>query len=124
MRGRKPTATIIKLTRGNPGRRPLPQKEPRVEGPIERPSRLSGRAGELWDSVIGRAWWLSWADGPKALMWCYLQAEFEQSPNSMIAARIAQLRGLASDLALDPAARARLGAQSDKPRGPADKYFD
>jgi hypothetical protein len=124
MRGRKPTATIIKLVRGNPGRRPLPQREPWVGGPIERPSGLRGRAGKLWDSVIGRAWWLAWPDGPKALVWCHLQAEFQRSPNSMIAAHMAQLRGLASDLGLDPAARTRLGAQPDKPRGPADKYFN
>jgi P27 family predicted phage terminase small subunit len=30
MRGRKPTPTALKLVKGNPGRRPLPKKEPKV----------------------------------------------------------------------------------------------
>jgi hypothetical protein len=110
MRGRKPTATVLRLLNGNAGKRPLPQSEPIPDGAIERPAKLEGAAGQLWDTFITRAFWLTWADGPKALMWCHLQAEFERSPSQMLSSRIAQLRALGSELGLDPASRARLGA--------------
>jgi len=99
---------------------PLPT--PEEEGPIVRPAKLRGAAGKLWDQYITRASWLTWADGPKALMWCHLQAEFEKAPSMMVAARIAQLRALGSELALDLSSRMRLGVtrKPDKP----DPYFD
>jgi hypothetical protein len=124
-RGRKPTATVIKLARGNPGRRPLPRDEPRPQGDVEKPDGLSGRPSLLWDQFIERAFWLTWADGPKALIWCHLQAEFERKPGKMVASRIAQLRALGSELGLDPASRARLGVRDDdKAReDPAAKYI-
>lgn len=125
IRGRKPTATVIKLASGNPGKRPIPQGEPEPGGEIERPAKLKGKVAELWDRFIARAFWLTWADGPKALMWCHLQAEFERSPKNMQAARIAQLRSLGSELGLDPASRARLGTKdaNGKPKDASDRYF-
>jgi hypothetical protein len=125
IRGRKPTATIVKLATGNPGKRPISQGEPEPGGPIERPAKLKGKPGLLWDAFIARAFWLTWADGPKALMWCHLQAEFESDPTKMVAARIAQCRALGSELGLDPASRARLGTTNDngKANDPTEKYF-
>jgi hypothetical protein len=125
IRGRKPTATVIRLATGNPGKRPIPAGEPVPEGEIEKPPKLKGRAAELWDRFIARAHWLTWADGPKSMMWCHLHAEFERAPGKMQSARIAQLRALGSELGLDPASRARLGAKGDngKPKDPAEKYF-
>jgi hypothetical protein len=124
IRGRKPTSTVVKLAMGNPGKRKLPEREPAPVGPIERPAKLHGRPGALWDRFIERAYWLTWADGPKALMWCHLQAEFEQSPKNMVASRIAQLRALGSELGLDPASRARLDMSHQVDRlDPAEKYF-
>jgi hypothetical protein len=102
MRGRRPSPTFLKLVKGNPGRRPIPQGEPEPGGPIERPPKLKGKPAELWDRFIARAFWLTWADGPEALMWCHLQAEFERGPDKMIAGRIAQLRALGSELGFDP----------------------
>ena len=123
-RGRKPTATVLKLAMGNPGKRKLPQGEPVSVGAPERPRVLSGEAAILWDAIIARAHWLCWADGPKATVWCYLQAEFEQSPKDMNASRIAQLRALGSELGLDPASRARLDmSASNESLDPANKYF-
>jgi hypothetical protein len=139
MRGRKPTPLHLRLIAGNPGKRPLPQ--PRTDipeipgGPIERPENLKGIPGKLWDRYIVRCHWLTWADGPKALMWCHLQAEYERKPAEMIASRIAQLRAVGSDLGLDVTARDRLGitiptgrqaADPDNkspPSSPASKYF-
>ena len=124
MVGRKRKPTILKLIAGNPGRRPLNLDEPVPDGPIERPATLKGRALVLWDSFIARAHWLTWADGPKALLWCHLHAEFEKSPMSMVASRIAQLRAVGSELGFDPASRAGLGAPPHgKNKDPAEKYF-
>jgi hypothetical protein len=123
-RGRKPTATVLKLAMGNPGKRKLPRSEPVPVGAPERPKTISGKAALLWDAIIARAHWLTWADGPKSLMWCHLQAEFERSPKDMVASRIAQLRALGSELGLDPASRARLDVSPQADRlDPAEKYF-
>ena len=111
IRGRKPTATVLRLITGNPGKRPMPENEPTPEGAVERPKSLrkGSRAAQLWDTFVVRCYWLSWADSPKALMWCHLQAEFERSPKNMTSSRISQLRALGSELGLDPGSRSRLG---------------
>lgn len=126
MKGRKPTARILRLVQGNAGKRPLPAADPVPSGSVERPAKLRGAAAKLWDDYITRSWWLTWADSPKALMWVHLQAEFQRSPGKMIAARLAQLRALGSELGFDQAARTRLGlpANPDRKKAPADKYFD
>jgi hypothetical protein len=121
IRGRKPTATDLKLQRGNPGKRRLPQGEPRPQGLIEPPAKLSGRALALWDAFVARAHWLTWADGPKAFLWVHLQAEFENAPSRMVAARIAQLRALGSELGFDPSSRSRLGAVAPTVHPPQDQ---
>ena len=125
IRGQKPTATILRLQSGNPGHRPIPVGEPAPTGAVEKPAGLRGKPAALWDKFIGRAHWLSWADSPKAMMWCHMQAEFERSPQKMIAGRIAQLRALGSELGLDPSSRARMGGKGDdiKTADPAEKYF-
>src|ERR1700739_1523581 len=116
-RGRKPTATVIKLATGNPGRRALPQDEPSADGRPIKPPKLGERATELWDRVAGLAW-LTAADSYKLHIWCELQAEFEHPPSMMIASRIAQLRAVGSELGFDPGSRARLFGKwlsGDKP---------
>jgi hypothetical protein len=125
VRGRKPTATVLRLITGNPGDRPIPKGEPVPDGPVERPEKLRANVGKLWDRWIARAYWLTWADSPKALMWCHLQAEFEKSPAEMLSARIAQLRALGSELGLDPSARQRMGTKGNggKKKDPAAKYL-
>jgi hypothetical protein len=93
----------------------LPAADPLPAGSIERPAKLRGAAGKLWDAHISRAWWLTWADGPKARMWCHLQAEFDRAPGKMIASRIAQLRALGAELGFDQAARQRMGLRDPAP---------
>lgn len=122
VRGRKPSATIIKLARGNPGKRPVRREIP-ADGRPAKPPRLSRRAAQLWDEV-GDLPWLKAADGYKLHLWCALQAEFERSPSKMIASRIAQLRAVGSELGLDPAARVRLGDLVPPREEPqSDRYF-
>lgn len=126
IRGQRPKPTMLRVLEGNREHRPLPTGEPSPEGAVVKPKKLRGRAGALWDEFIARAFWLTWADGPKAMMWCHLQAEFERSPAKMVSSRIAQLRALGSELGLDPASRARLGTAKETPKkdgDPAAKYF-
>ena len=123
-RGRKPTATVIRLVTGNPQKAPIPQGEPTPDGRPELPPKLKGRALALWHQFIVPSFWLTSADGFKAYMWCALAAEFERSPAKMIAGRIAQLRALGSELGLDPASRTRLGGDGkQKKPDPADQFF-
>lgn len=142
--GRKPTRLELKLITGNPGKRPLPQRKPDSEqtapgGPVEKP-KLKKAASAVWDRFIARAHWLTWADGPKAVMFCHLTVEYDKDPLAMIASRIAQLRALQSELGFDQATRDRMGIsiptgrapqQQDQPDGAkkepvtaAQKYFD
>jgi len=126
-RGRKPKATHLHLVTGTfRADRHGGEGEPELEAAIEKPPKLRGRASQLWDQFIARAFWLRWADGPKALVWCHLQAEFEKRPLGMTASRIAQLRALGSELGLDPASRARLAGSDSAGNGgkkdPAAKY--
>lgn len=126
IRGRKPTATVLRLITGSHLKdRPPSPTEPVPDGPVERPTKMSKGAAAQWDAWISRAFWLTWADSPKALMWCCLQAEFVKSPAKMVSARIAQLRALGSELGLDPATRKRMGAHNpDGPKkDPAAKYL-
>ncbi|ACC76139.1 phage terminase small subunit P27 family [Paraburkholderia phymatum] len=54
MRGRKPTPTALKLARGNPGKRPLPENEPTPKGDIEMPAYLTPAAAEHWPLVASQ----------------------------------------------------------------------
>jgi hypothetical protein len=124
IRGRKPKATFLRLVQGNPGKRPLPPPDPAGKGgSVERPARLRGAAAKLWDAYIAKAFWLTWADSPKAAMWCHLTAEFEKSPAKMLSSRIAQLRALGSELGFDVSSRTRMGVSLGKKRE-RDPYLD
>lgn len=51
MRGRKPTPVVLRLVKGNPGRRPIPEV-PIVSAVIpEKPAHLSDAASAEWDVV-------------------------------------------------------------------------
>ncbi|MFM0263114.1 phage terminase small subunit P27 family [Paraburkholderia sediminicola] len=51
MRGRKPVPTALKLARGNPGKRPLPDSEPRPGLEVVIPDWLSPAACKHWSTV-------------------------------------------------------------------------
>jgi hypothetical protein len=141
IRGRKPNPTLRLITGSHIKDRPPPKApvtEPIQGGPVEKPAglRANSVAGKLWTQFIARCHWLSWADSPKAAMWCYLQAEYNRGPDKMIASRIAQLRALGSELGLDYGSRERMGVTiptgrqpeekpggEEKPTSPAAKYF-
>jgi hypothetical protein len=121
IRGRKPNPLRL-ITGSHLKDRPLPppreSESPIPGGPAAKPKSLKGAAGKQWDTYIARCHWLTWADGPKALMWCHLQAEYEKKPTDMIASRIAQLRALGSELGMDVASRDRMGVTIPTGRAP------
>jgi phage terminase small subunit len=107
-RGRKPTATIIKLATGNPGRRPVKPGEPMPGGKPVKPAWLTDRGAELWADVMAFAYWLTLADSYKLAAWCDRQSEFETDRRHWAAADRREHRSAGSELGLDPASRARL----------------
>ena len=51
MKGRKPVPTYLKVLRGNPGKRPLPENQPTPEPGAAMPSYLSPEAAAHWPTV-------------------------------------------------------------------------
>ena len=52
-RGRKPQPTALRLIKGNPGKRPLPENEPRpAPAAPEMPDWLEGEAAAEWERVV------------------------------------------------------------------------
>ena len=52
MRGRKPTPTVLKMREGNPGKRPVNDREPvPPDGIPDCPDYLDERAREEWDRI-------------------------------------------------------------------------
>jgi len=124
IRGRKRIPRALRLIKGGHlTDRPPPPDHALPSGSLERPVQLRGAPAKLWDAYIARAYWLSWADVPKAFMWCHLQAEYEKKPTEMIASRIAQLRAVSSELGFDQSSRTRMGIISTLSK-PKDKYMD
>ena len=87
------------------------------------PKYLDKRGAELWREALPKLPWLHHTDKYCFAMWCCLQAEYEQNPASMKAAKYSILRLLAGDLGLTAAGRARLGFTMAPPAEP-DPYLD
>lgn len=51
MKGRKPTPVVLRLVKGNPGRRPIPEVPVLSSEIPEKPSHLSDAAAQEWDVV-------------------------------------------------------------------------
>src|SRR3990167_3655274 len=115
MAGRKPTPTAMKLLAGNPGKRPLNRRAPKPTlGVPPCPKWLSLEARKEWRWVVkelAQAGVLSRIDRTMLAVYCHLVAEFVQAAakgESVIPAKIAQIRALASEFGLTPSSRARL----------------
>lgn len=54
-KGRKPIPTNLKILNGNPGKRPLPQNEPKPQ-PVapKRPTWLTGEGRKMWERLVPR----------------------------------------------------------------------
>ncbi|KAE8761248.1 hypothetical protein FSO04_04420 [Paraburkholderia madseniana] len=51
MRGRKPVPTALKLVRGNPGKRPIPEMEAHPSPDVQMPDWLSPKAKLHWPAI-------------------------------------------------------------------------
>ena len=73
MRGRKPTPTALKIVRANPGKRPLPQAEPRPGLDVVTPDWLSTDARKHWPLIatqLSNAGILTNIDAPALALYC------------------------------------------------------
>jgi phage terminase small subunit len=140
VRGQRPKPAFLKLVTGNPGHRAVPETEPTVtEAPVK-PTWLIGRGAELWEEVLGFAYWLSRPDSYLLAAWCDREADFESKRKraKFTASDRREHRSLASELGLglssrarmalnDPQAKGRRVAPPDKGDGakkdPAEKYL-
>lgn len=151
--GRPPKPTALKLVTGNPGKRPLNQKEPRpsAQMPVPPPS-LDAVALEEWNSLGPELFALgiiTRADKAVFAAYCesyslYLtiQEQFRQSGNAVVIrtksgniiyspilgalnkARAAMMKA-AGELGITPSARSRISAEPPDDDDPiASRYFD
>ena len=83
MAGRKPIPTHLKLIRGNPGRRPLPENEAQLPAGIpDPPKHLKGRAKKEWDRItpeLSRAGLLTKIDGTALAAYCDCFAQWAEA---------------------------------------------
>ena len=74
MVGRKPAPTQLKIIRGNPGRRPLPEGDPEIPAGIpDPPKHLVGKAKKEWLRItpeLSRAGILTKIDGTALAAYC------------------------------------------------------
>ena len=70
----------------------------------KKPAFVKGRAARIWKQYAGQLN-LTLLDEAMFGVWCCLMAEFQESPHTFPAARLAQLRGLGKSFGLTPGGR-------------------
>jgi phage terminase small subunit len=133
--GRRPTPTNVLKMRGNPGKRPLNDAEPKPpDGPVVKPGHLSAAAGMAWDELAPIAEAMSTltsADVAAFGTMCELEAsrraesakkdlapaDFSAQKEVQIAAA---LRAYYEKFGLEPSGRARI--RVSKNEAPASKW--
>lgn len=123
----RPTPTALKLLKGNPGHRPLPEGEPTPSGDVVIPEFVQGVALKIWHqyapSLEAQGVLTAW-DVDMFGAWCCLMAEFHRKPHKITTPRIAQMRALASCFGLTPADRTRIKTSGkQQSEDPAAKFF-
>ena len=132
MRGRPPKPSKLKLLEGNPGRRPINDREPTPTGPLTKPDFISGDAAREWDRAVGAMppGLYTAADAPVFAVYCVAWVLFRNAlaqvakegmtaigstgqkvahPSLAIAAKQSEIILKAADrLGMSPVARARL----------------
>ena len=139
MRGRKPKPTKLKLLTGNPGQRPLNDREPEPVGLAKCPSWLDFEAKKEWARIapeLERLGLLTMVDQAALAAYCQAWAEFkgatadlqaegrvyytedgEPKPHPAVSRQKAAwsaIRGFAAEFGLSPSARTRVKSDSGK----------
>jgi len=131
-KGPPPKPTKLRALEGNPGKRPLNEKEPQPRGPLVKPDFITGEAGKEWDRVVGSMpdGLYTSADAPSLAVYCVAWVLFRNAlaqvakegmtaigsmgqkishPSLAIIAKESEIILRAGDrLGMSPAARARL----------------
>lgn len=88
-RGRKSTPTVLKLARGNPGKRPVNQDEPKPEGEVgDPPALLTGDAKKEWERLcpqLEAMGVLTSVDVPAFAAYCKAWARYVDAENKITA---------------------------------------
>ena len=148
MRGPKPQPTRLKMLRGNPGKRRLNTREPKIQPTVPTPPAwLSAEARTKWDEIAAAlsqvgilthvdsdiltmyaVTWVEWKRATLAILdhgltMTTLKGEERTSPHVLIRNKsLMQLRALAGELGMSPSSRSRV--QSTTPtRRPANSKW-
>jgi P27 family predicted phage terminase small subunit len=151
MRGRKPKPTTLKILAGNPGHRPLNDREPATpQGMPDCPEFLDDEARAEWDRicrVLAQMGLLSTADRPALTAYCvtysrWVEAErhvkqhgmIVKSPNKGVpmpnpflwvaTAAMAELRKWLIEFGLTPSSRSRIKAGADRRANPLEQFLE
>ncbi|MFM0565801.1 phage terminase small subunit P27 family [Paraburkholderia sediminicola] len=87
MRGRKPVPTALKLARGNPGKRPLPDAEPRPGLEVVIPDWLSPAARKHWPTIadpLRAAGLLTALDATALALYCEAFARWKHANDHVV----------------------------------------
>jgi len=148
---RRPTPTKLKLLRGNPGRRPLPENEPQIPAGIpEMPKHLNRIAKQEWRRImpeLARVGLLTRIDGTALAAYCDCYAQWAEAcrklrktgmlvrgtkgdpiinPLLKIANQaVDRMRMYLIEFGMTPASRSKTkAAPKPEERGDAEAYFD
>lgn len=122
----RPTPTALKLLKGNPGRRPLPENEPEPPGEVRKPAFVTYKATRFWKEFAPKLEAMGVLKSTDVVMfgaWCCLSAEFEESPRGFNAAKLAQWRALAASFGLEPSSRSRFSIPKAKKQDGTEEFF-
>jgi P27 family predicted phage terminase small subunit len=138
--GRPPKSTRLRKLDGNPGKRPLNEREPRPTGPLVKPEFVTGEAAKEWDRAVGAMpdGLYTAADAPVLAVYCVAWVLFRNAlaqvakegmtavgstgqkiahPSIAVAAKQSEIILRASDrLGMSPVARARLEVNDAPPQ--------
>jgi P27 family predicted phage terminase small subunit len=142
--GRPPKPTKLRKLEGNPGKRPLNEKEPEPVGVARKPDFVTGAAAEEWDRALAAMppRFYTFADVPVLTVYCLAWVQYRNAlalvaregmtsigstgqktahPALAVAAKQAEIILRASDrLGMSPVARTRLEIQDQTPASKFD----
>jgi hypothetical protein len=120
-RGRKPTATHLKVVAGNPGKRPLNEFEPEAAGDL-------GGPPADWTPDQKLLWWEVANSAPRGVLTGSDRllvelavrnlANVRSAGTELTAAQSAEMRRCLGEMGMTPSERARLSAPAGKSENP------
>ena len=135
MAGRRPKPTQLKILQGNPGRRPLNQKEPQpsLDKP-EKPERLGHYGDEVWDELLEELFHMrvmTKADRRALELGCRAYQEYRDALNQKGRKRSWQaisdgwkrFRSILVEFGLTPSSRSKVEMLPDRTPDPLEEFL-